>query len=86
LPKTEEGNKLILNTRYDTPGNASIFVSIPNSFKNKGTLKIVTSGGDVEISNVSLDTLDISTASGDTNISSLNLNYLNLNSSSGHTK
>lgn len=83
LPETEDGNKLILSTRYDTPGDASISVSIPNSFKNKGTFKIVTSNGDINISNVSLDTLNISTASGDTNISNLNLNYLSLNSSSG---
>lgn len=83
LPETEEGNKLSLSTNYDTPGNASISVSIPNGFKNRGTLKIVTSSGDINISDVSLDALSISTASGDTEVSNLNLNYLNLNSSSG---
>jgi len=85
LPETEEENKLILSTTYDTPGNARISVSIPNSFKNRGTLKLVTSSGDINISNLSLDTLSISTASGDTNVSNLNLNYFSLNSSSGDT-
>lgn len=85
LTETEEGHKLNLNTSYNTPGNAKISISIPNSFKNKGALKIVTSSGDINISNVSLDTLSISTASGDTEISNLNLNYLSLNTSSGDT-
>lgn len=83
LSESEEDNKLILSTSYDTPGNANISVSIPNSFKNRGALKIVTSSGDINISNVSLDTLNISTASGDTQVSNLNLNYFTLNSSSG---
>ena len=85
LTETEEGHKLNLNTSYNTPGNANISISIPNSFKNKGALKIVTSSGDINISNVSLDTLSISTASGDTEVSNLNLNYLSLNTSSGDT-
>lgn len=85
LTETEDGHKLSLNTSYNTPGNAHISVSIPNSFKNKGALKIVTSSGDVDISNLALDTLSISTASGDTEVSNLNLNYFNLNSSSGDT-
>ena len=85
LTETEEGHKLNLNTSYNTPGNANISISIPNSFKNKGALKIVTSSGDIYISNVSLDTLSISTASGDTEVSNLNLNYLSLNTSSGDT-
>lgn len=83
LPETEEGNKLTLSSNYDTPGNASITLSIPNSFKSRGALKIITSSGDVNISNVTLDTLGISTASGNTDVSNLNLNYFNLNSASG---
>ena len=83
LPETENGNKLILNTKYDTPGNASISVSIPYSFKDRGALKIITSSGDINISNLSVNTLNLSTASGDINISNLNLNYLSLNNSSG---
>lgn len=86
LLETEDGNKLILSTRYDTPGNASISVSIPNNFKNRGSFKLVTSSGDINISNLSLDTLSISTASGDTKVSNLNLNYFDLNSSSGDTR
>lgn len=85
LTETEDGHKLSLNTSYNTPGNANISVSIPNSFKNKGALKIVTSSGDIDISNVSLDTLSISTASGDTEASNLTSNYFTLNSSSGDT-
>lgn len=85
LAESEEGHKLNLNTTYNTPGNANISVSIPNSFRNKGALKIVTSNGDIDISNVSLDTLSISTASGDTEASNLTLNYFSLNSSSGDT-
>ncbi|OOM78548.1 hypothetical protein CLPUN_19100 [Clostridium puniceum] len=84
LPETEDGNKLILSTGYDTPGNARISVSIPNNFMNKGSLKLVTSSSDITISNLSLDTLSISTASGDINVSNLNLNYFNLNSSNGN--
>ena len=85
LTETEDGHKLSLSTNYNTPGNANISVSIPNSFKNKGALKIVTSNGDIDISNVSLDTLSISTASGDTEVSNLTSNYFTLNSSSGDT-
>jgi DUF4097 and DUF4098 domain-containing protein YvlB len=85
LSESEEGNKIILSTSYDTPGNASISISIPNSFKNRGALKIVTSSGDINISNLSLDTLGISTASGDTELSNINLNYFSSNSSSGDT-
>ena len=83
LPETENGNKLILNTNYDTPSNASISVSIPYRFNDRGTLKIITSSGDINISNLSMNTLNLSTASGDINISNLNLNYLSLNNSSG---
>ena len=85
LTETEDGHKLSLNTNYNTPGNANISVSIPNSFKNKGALKIVTSSGNIDISNVALDTLSVSTASGDTEVSNLTLNYFSLNSSSGDT-
>ncbi|WP_160683562.1 DUF4097 family beta strand repeat-containing protein [Clostridium sp. C2-6-12] len=85
LTETEEGHKLSLNTSYNTPGNAKISLSIPNSFKSKGDLKIVTSSGDINVSNVSLDTLSVSTASGDTEASNLTLNYFSLNSSSGDT-
>lgn len=83
LPKTENGNKLVLNTTYDTPSNSSISVSIPYSFKDKGTLKIITSSGDINVSNLSMNTLSLSTASGDIDVSNLNLNYLSLNNSSG---
>lgn len=83
LPETEDGNKLILNTRYDTPSDATITLSIPNSFSDRGTLKLVTSSGDIQTSNLSLDSLSISTASGDSKVSNLNLNYYSLNSSSG---
>jgi DUF4097 and DUF4098 domain-containing protein YvlB len=85
LSETEEGNKLSLSTNYNTPGNATVTVSIPNSFKSKGALKIITSSGDINISNVLLDSLSISTASGDTEVSNLNLNYFSLNSASGDT-
>jgi len=83
LPKTESGNKLILNTRYDTPGNSSISVSIPYKFNDRGTLKIITSSGDINISNLSMNTLNLSTASGDIGIFGTTLNYLSLNNSSG---
>ena len=83
LPKTESGNKLILNTRYDTPGNSSISVSIPYKFNDRGTLKIITSSGDINISNLSMNTLNLSTASGDIGIFGTTLYYLSLNNSSG---
>jgi lia operon protein LiaG len=83
LPETEDGNKLILSTKYDTPSDATITLSIPNNFNNKGTLKLVTSSGDIQVSNLSLDRLNISTASGETKVSNLNLNYYSSDSSSG---
>lgn len=83
LPETETENKLVLNTSYDTPGNASISVSIPNSFRDKGSLKIITSSGDINISNLSINTLNLSTASGDIDVSGATSDYLSLNNSSG---
>ena len=83
LPNTENGNKLILNTKYDTPGNASISVSIPYNFKDRGILKIITSSGDINTSNLSMNTLNLSTASGNIDVSGLTLDYLSLNNSSG---
>ena len=84
LPMTANGNKLVFNTQYDTPSNATVSVSIPNRFKDKGTLKVVTSSGHIDISNLNVNTLNLSSASGDINASNLNLNYLSLNSSSGN--
>lgn len=86
LLENEDGDKLILSTKYDTPSNATITLSIPNSFNDRGTLKLVTSSGDIKISNLSLDTLNISTASGDTQVSNLNSNYLSSSSSSGDSR
>lgn len=83
LLDTENGNKLILNTRYDTPGNASVLVSIPHNFEDRCILKIITSSGDINISNLSMNTLNLSTASGDIDVSGLTLDYLSLNNSSG---
>lgn len=83
LSETESGNKLILDARYYIPSNSTILVNVPKKFQDRGTLKIVTSSGDVNISNLSLGTLNISSASGSINASSLNLTYLNLNTSSG---
>ncbi|AWK50072.1 hypothetical protein DIC82_02745 [Clostridium beijerinckii] len=83
LPKTESGNKLILNTRYDTPSNSSISLSIPYNFNDRGVLKIITSSGDINISNLSMNTLNLSTASGDIGVFGTTLNYLKLNNSSG---
>ena len=86
LLETENENKLVLNTKYDTPDNASILVSIPSSFNHRGTLKIITSSGDMNVSKISIDTLNLSTASGDIDVSNLNLSYLNLTNSSGDIK
>lgn len=83
LPDTESGNKLIFNTKYDTPGNASISVSIPYNFKDRGTLKIITSSGDINTSNLSINTLNLSTASGDIDVFGSTSDYLSLNNSSG---
>ncbi|WP_297417530.1 DUF4097 family beta strand repeat-containing protein [Clostridium sp.] len=83
LSESESGNKLILSTRYDTPGNATISVNIPNKLRDKGILKIITSSGSINATNISVDTLNISTASGDINTINSNLNYLNLGNSSG---
>ena len=86
LPETEDGDKLILRAKYDTPSDATITLSIPNSFNDIGTLKLVTSSGDIRISNLSLDNLSISTASGETKASNLKLNYFSSESSSGDSR
>lgn len=86
LPKIETDNKLTLYAKYDTPRNSTISVSIPYSFKDRGTLKIITSSGNIDASNLSINSLSLSTSSGDINGSNLNQNYLNLNSSSGDIK
>ncbi len=83
LSETEGNNKLILDARYYTPSDSTILINVPKKFQDKGTLKIVTSSGDINVSNLSLGTLNISSASGSINVSSLNLTYLNLNTSSG---
>ncbi|WP_315074163.1 DUF4097 family beta strand repeat-containing protein [uncultured Clostridium sp.] len=83
LYETESNNKLILDARYYTPSDSTILINVPKKFQDKGTLKIVTSSGDINVSNLSLGTLNISSASGSINTSNLNLTYLNLNTSSG---
>ncbi|NRY60574.1 DUF4097 family beta strand repeat-containing protein [Clostridium beijerinckii] len=84
LYEIQSGNRLTFNTRYDTPSDASISVSIPYDFKDKSTLKITTSSGDINISGLSLNTLNLSSTSGSIAISDSFLNYLGLNSSSGN--
>ena len=84
LTQEDNENKLAFNAKYNTPSNASILVSIPQNFKDKGILKITTSNGDVALSNLSMNTITASTASGHINSSNLNLSYLSLNSASGN--
>lgn len=86
LTKTENDNKIIFSTKYNTPGNSTIYVSVPNKLKDKGVLKIITSSGDIDLSNLSINTLNASAASGDINTSNLNIDYLCLNTSSGDIK
>ncbi|OOM76162.1 DUF4097 family beta strand repeat-containing protein [Clostridium sp. BL-8] len=83
LYETESNNKLILDARYYTPNDSTILVNVPKKFQDRGALKIVTSSGDVNISNLSLNTLNVSSASGSIKASNLNLTYLNFNTSSG---
>lgn len=82
LPITENNNKLTISTNYDTPKSASILIRIPESY-NKGGIKIITSSGNIQVSNLYLQSLNTSTASGDTYISNINSDYLNVSSSSG---
>ncbi|GEA30375.1 MULTISPECIES: DUF4097 family beta strand repeat-containing protein [Clostridium] len=84
LYEIESGNRLAFNARYDTPSDASISVSIPYNFKDKSTLKITTSSGDINISSLSLNTLNLSSTSGSIALSDSFLNYLDLNSSNGN--
>lgn len=84
LYEIESGNRLAFNARYDTPSDASISVSIPYNFKDKSTLKITTSSGDINISGLSLNTLNLSSTSGSIALSDSFLNYLGLNNSSGN--
>lgn len=86
LPKSENGNKLVFSTKYDIPSNSTILVSVPNKFKDKGIFKIITSSGDIDVSNLSVNTLNASAANGDIDAANLNLYYLSLNSSSGDMK
>lgn len=84
LLQAENDNKLILNTRYDTPDNASISVSIPYKFKDKCILRIITSSGDISVSNLAMNTLNLSSGSGDIDILGSTIDYLSLNDSSGN--
>ncbi|WP_026885162.1 DUF4097 family beta strand repeat-containing protein [Clostridium beijerinckii] len=84
LSEIQSGSKLTFSTRYDTPSDASISVSIPYKFKDRRILKIITSSGDINISGLSLNTLNLSSASGSIVLSDSFLNYLGLNSSSGN--
>lgn len=82
LPAMESDNKLIFNTIPNNPSNATISISIPYSFNDKGDIKVTTSSGDINISNLSPKSLTLSTASGDIDISNSNYNYLSINTSS----
>lgn len=84
LTEEDNENKLTFKTKYNTPNNASILVSIPQKLKDKGILKITTSNGDVTFSNLSMNTITVFTTSGHINSSDLNLAYLSLNSASGN--
>lgn len=81
LPAVESDNKLIFSSTPDTPNNATISISIPSSFNSKGDIKVTTSNGDIDVSNLSLKSFTLSTASGDVYMSNSNFNYLSINTS-----
>lgn len=82
LPAIESDNKLIFNTIPNNPSNASVSISIPYSFNDKGDIKVTTSSGYINISNLSPKGLTLSTASGHIDLSNSNYNYLSINTSS----
>ena len=84
LPVVESDNKLIFSTTPSNPANATILISIPYSFNDKGDIKVTTSNGYVDISNLSSKAFNLSTASGSIYMSNSNFNYLNINTSNGN--
>lgn len=82
LASVESDNKLIFNTAANNPSNTTVSISIPYSFNDKGDIKVTTSSGDIDISNLSPKALTLSTASGYIYLSNSNYNYLSINTSS----
>ena len=83
LSAIEIDNKLIFSTTPSNPTNATIFISIPSSFNDKGDIKVTTSNGQVGISSLSSKAFTLSTASGSIYMSNSNFNYLSINTSNG---
>lgn len=79
----ESNNKITFSPSADIPENAEIIISVPSEISNRLILKLTTSSGDINLSNVSSNTLNVSSASGDINLSNCDLNYLYTSSSSG---
>ncbi|CAI3547636.1 DUF4097 family beta strand repeat-containing protein [Clostridium neonatale] len=83
LSKTENGDKMIFNSNHSIPSRSTVNISIPQKIIKDLSLKLTTSSGDMNLSNLNINSLSTFTSSGEIYMSNINLDYISLNSSSG---
>ncbi|CAI3627698.1 DUF4097 family beta strand repeat-containing protein [Clostridium neonatale] len=83
LSKTENGDKMIFNSNHSIPSHSTVNISIPQKIIKDLSLKLTTSSGDVNLSNLNINSISTFTSSGEIYMSNVNLDYISLNSSSG---
>ncbi|MBP8315948.1 DUF4097 family beta strand repeat-containing protein, partial [Clostridium neonatale] len=83
LSKTENGDKMIFNSNHSIPSHSTVNISIPQKIIKDLSLKLTTSSGDVNLSNLNINSISTFTSSGEIYMSNINLDYISLNSSSG---
>ena len=83
LSKTENGDKMIFNSNHSIPSRSTVNISIPQKIIKDLSLKLTTSSGDVNLSNLNINSISTFTSSGEIYMSNVNLDYISLNSSSG---
>ena len=83
LSKTENGDKMIFNSNHSIPSRSTVNISIPQKIIKDLSLKLTTSSGDMNLSNLNINSISTFTSSGEIYMSNINLDYISLNSSSG---
>lgn len=83
LSKTENGDKMIFNSNHSIPSHSTVNISIPQKIIKDLSLKLTTSSGDMNLSNLNINSISTFTSSGEIYMSNINLDYISLNSSSG---
>lgn len=84
--KTENGDKIIFNSNYSIPSHSTVNISIPQKIITDISLRLTTSSGDLNLSNLNIKSVSTFTSSGEVSMSNVNSNYISLNSSSGKIK